>query len=207
MTTVPFLAPAAGLAWLVAWRAPSPRQRAIAATLTGLLAINVFHPAPTSWVSLDVVACALWYALTAGAVWSVLKSEPRSGGSTEAGHPDRGSTAWARRLAFLGPPILLGAAVLASPIAYRHGVDVGRASFALALAAQLVAAARFASRGVAPDDAQRVALVLVASSFADAFGPWLQGEASRDWRIGTIPAVVTWLIVAGWEARCLIRSK
>ena len=187
MTTSP-LAVAALLASALAWRVRRPRQWALASCLVGLLCVNLWRPVLRPWVTLDLAAFIAFYALTAGLVWRALMSGPFRW--------------WISPLAAL-------ACLASSALSLRLGLsaELCRASFALALAAQLLAAARFLSRRLAPDDAQRVALVLVASSFADAFGPWLQGEASRDWRIGTIPAVVTWVIVAGWEARCLIRSR
>ncbi len=206
------------LAWALARRAPSARQRAIAGVLTGLLAVDVVRLWTRSWPAIDVAPFALWYAVTAGAVWSVLlKSESPDRGwlvdvSPDPGHARVPSTkpggVTPRCSSRFGPtPILLAAVVLASPIAYRHGVDVPRVAFDLALAAQILAALRFLSRGRWPDDAQRVALLLAFSSLADVFGPWFAGQAAHDWRVGKWPAVLTWICVAGWEARCLTRAR
>ncbi len=210
MTTTPPLAVAAALAWGVFARAPSRRRRTIAEALTGLLAVNVGRAYLDPWPTLDLAAFASWYALTAGAAWSVLAGEhardqspPAEPGEGEQRQRQRDRSprhAW----------IILTLACLASAaLAVRFGyvAELPRASFALSLAAQFIAALRFLSRGGWPDDAQRVALILAASSLADVAGPWLAGCASRDWNVGRWPAVITWICIATLEARCLTRVR
>jgi hypothetical protein len=182
MTTPP-LAAAAVLAGLLARRVPNHRQWAIAATLAGLLACNVVRPMLVDWPAVRLGVFVSWYAITAWGVAAVLAPEPPTA-----------------TLAF----VLLASA---SPSAIMLGTtsELARASFALALAAQALAVVRFLSRGRWPDDAQRVALILAASSLSDVAGPWMLGYASRDWRIGQLPAILTWLAISAWELRCLIR--
>lgn len=186
------LAIAAVLAWALAWRAPSPRQRAIAGALVVLLAVDLWRPL-SPWLVLRVALWATFYAVSTWCVWTVLDKE----GPAPSGRPE----GW-------GPLAL--AIVAASAIAARHGItlEFSRACFGLSLAAQFIAAGRFLVRGHEPDDAQRVALILASSSAVDAIpGPWLLGEPARDWAVGRWIAGATWLIVAGWEIRCLIRVR
>jgi hypothetical protein len=203
----------------------------IAATLTGLLAINIARPWLRPWLTLDLAAFVGWYALTAGAVWSVLRKEESPGLPPEAVTPARslldGGAHLDRHDGSLVSPtvtptpkpatpsghgrsavIVTALVVLASSalaVRFRYVAELPRAAFALALSAQLLALVRFLSRATPPDDAQRVALVLVGSSIVDlAPGPWMLGDPVRDWYAGHWPAIVTWLVVAGWEVRCLI---
>ncbi len=171
------------LALALARRVPSARQWAIAVTLAGLLACDVGRPLLVGWPAMRLSMFVAWYAISAWGVAAVLApEEPRSG------------------LAFA---LLIAAA----PTALRIGTtdELARAAFTLALAAQALAVARLISRGKAPDDAQRVALILAASSLSDVAGPWL-GNASKLWHIGKWPAVLTWLAISGWEIRCLTRA-
>lgn len=198
------------LAWALARRVPSRRQVVIAATLTGLLAIDCGRPWLRPWLALNLAAFVAWYAVTAAGIWGVLKSEPRSGGTTEVSRPDRGSTAWASRPAFLGPAILLAIACLASSALALHfdrSAELARAAFALSLAAQLLAVARFAFRGCRPDGAQKIALIVALSSFVDAFGPWLFAAPDRDWHYGRWISVVTWSAVCVGEIWMLLRRR
>jgi hypothetical protein len=235
--TTPPLALAAALAWALVRRVPSPRQWAIAATLAGLLAVNIFRPLLRPWEPLYVAAFLAWYAATAWCVWRVLRKDEGPRRSVELpflgprllDHPDsnRSSTrhesgsTWhtlLQRAPFAShcehvgraQGVCLAIALLASSaLAVRVGLtlELSRLVFALALAAQVLAALRFVSRGRWPDDAQRVALILVASSVVDATpGPWLLGMPARDWAVGRWIAVATWLVIAGWEIRCLIRA-
>lgn len=171
------------LALALARRVPSARQWAITATLAGLLLCDVGRPMLVDWPSVRLMAFVAFYAITAWGVATVLAPEPPTA-----------------PLAF----VLLASA---SPSAIMLGTtsELARASFALALAAQAMAVGRFLSRGQLPDDAQRVALIIAASSLSDVAGPWMLGYASRDWRIGQLPAILTWLAISAWELRCLIR--
>lgn len=224
MNTSPLIAAASGLAWALARRAPSRRRRDIAAALTGLLCVNVGRAHLDAWPTLDLAAFVAWYALTASAAWSVLRKDEtpasrRLGGlccapTSRCPLVSERPLGWgpASRIQEVsaGPAILLALTCLASSVfAVRLGLtaELARAAFALALAAQLLAVLRFAARGTKPDDAQGVALILAASSAADIAGPWLCGHASRDWYAGTWPAVITWIAVAAWEIRCLIRRR
>ncbi len=183
------------LAWAVARLVPSPRQWAIAATLAGLLSLDVLRMGTAPYQVVHVAAFVGWYALSASCAWVVLDVDER--GAVD--YLVRGSV-----------PLLSALIILAgSALAVRFGLtmELSRLAFALALAAQVLAALRFVSRGRWPDDAQRVALILVASSVVDATpGPWLLGMPARDWAVGRWIAVVTWLAIAGWEMRCLIRA-
>lgn len=197
------LALAVLLACALARRVPSPRQRTIATTLAGLLALDVCRPM-LPWLTLRVAVFVTWYAATAWSVWAVLAKEE------SPGVPARGLR-HLRDLRSRSRQILAVSALLVSSVFVgRFGMTMffERAAFALALAAQVLAALRFFSRGHSPDDAQRVALILVASSVVDALpGPWLLGEPSRDWNVGRWIAVATWLVIAGWETVCLIRVR
>ncbi len=90
-------------------------------------------------------------------------------------------------------------------LAAFHGT--GPAAFWLALALQVIAAARLIARREIPDQVATVGLILAASSLADVAGPWLMGAPVRDWLIGRWPAIVTWLAIAGWEGRCWIHAR
>lgn len=179
------LALAALLALLLARRAPSSGQRGIALTLAALLAIDVGRPFFAAWPVLYVAGFVLWYAVTAGGVGAVLAPHGLRAG-----------------LLFVPLAALAGEAV-------RRGMttELARASFALALALQLVALARFVSRGQKPSDAQRAALILVASGIADLAGPWLLGEPSKDWHVGRAIAVSTWIVVSADQVRALWRTR
>jgi hypothetical protein len=183
---------AAVFACLLAWRVPSPRQRAIAGALVALLAVDALRPL-MPWLVLRVALWATFYAVTAWAVWVVLDKEGPA--------PDGAPESWA--------PLAL-TILAASTIAVRRGItlEFSRSCFVLALAAQLVAGLRFIARGKMPDDAQRVALVLVASSIVDAVpGPWMLGEPVKSWDVGRWISGATWLAIAVWEAVCLIRVR
>ena len=214
--TTPPLAIAAALALALARRVPSPRQRAIAATLTGLLALSVAEQMVRRWIVVDVALWLGFYATMARGVVVVLRKDEGPARcclyQLDAG-PTASSTVKSpkglRRIG-RGAPILLLAALLASAsVAVRFVVtaELERAAFVLALSVQLLAAARFVSRGKAPDDAQTVALMLTVSSLADVAGAWYHGDPVRDWNVGQIQAVATWLLIAGWEIRCLIRVR
>jgi hypothetical protein len=193
--TVYALAPAALLAVLLARRAPSSRQWAMAWTLALLLGLALALPPLRPWPVLYVVAFCMWYAATARCVWVALSQD-------EEPEP---AIAGAAFIAQLLAPVLAASALAVRFAATMH---LERAAFALALAAQLLAVARFIWRARHPDDAQRVALILAASSVVDAMpGPWLLGEPARDWAVGRWIAVATWIIVAGWEVRCLTRAR
>jgi hypothetical protein len=173
------------LAALLFFRAPSKRQQSIAEGLAALLAIDCWRPFLRPCVALDMAGFVAWFAVSTWVVTRVLDpSGPRTG----------------QAFALL---------VCSSGVALQFEVtgELARATFALALAAQLLAAGRFAASGKKPDDAQRVALVLAASSLADALGPWLLGDPSRDWPIGRAVSVATWLLVALDQARALVRGK
>ena len=176
---------AALLAALLFWRAPSRRQRVIAETLAGLLALDMWRPLLAPWPALYVAGFVGWYAVTSRGVVAVLAPRGPNGGQ------------------------LFAVLVCASAAALTHGVtaELGRAAYALALALQLLAVARFVLRGRAPDDAQTIALMLAASSAADLVGAWWYRVPSRDWDVGRIQAVATWILIAGWEIRCLIRAR
>ncbi len=176
---------AALFASAVAWRRPSREQTSIAVALAALLAIDCTRPFLASVPALYVGLFPAWFGVSTWAVARVLDpSGPRTG----------------QAFAMLAA---------SSGVVLTHGATaaLARASFALALVAQLLAALRFAARGRSPDDAQRVALILTASSLADVAGPWLAGHASRDWYAGKWPAVITWIVVATWEGICLIRRR
>jgi xanthosine utilization system XapX-like protein len=70
--TTPPLAVATVLAWGLARRVPSPRQRVIAGTLTGLLAINVGEQMVRPWFAANVVVWLAWYVVMAWGVTVVL---------------------------------------------------------------------------------------------------------------------------------------
>lgn len=166
-------------------RTRAERQGAVAKTLTGLALVDMARPHVVSWPSLYVMLFVIWYAITAWGVASTLApEEPRTG---------------------LSFALLIAAA----PTALRLGTtaELARASFALALAAQALAVVRFLSRGKTPDDSQRVALIIAASSLSDVAGPWMLGEASRDWYTGKWPALLTWGAISAWEFRCLMRAR
>ncbi len=153
--------------------------------LTALAMIDVARPWLTQWPATRAALFVSFYAITAwGVASAIAPEEPR---------------AW---LAFA---LLIAAA----PTAIRLGTtdELARASFALALAAQALAVVRFVSRGQRPDDAQRVALILAASSLSDVAGPWLMGDAARSWYAGKWPAMLTWLTISAWELRCLTRAR
>lgn len=160
-------------------------QGVVARGLAGLMIVDAARSFLSPWPALYASAFVAWYWLMTRVVARALDPSGPSAGQAFA---------------------LLAAS---SPLAIRHGLtpELARASFALALAAQLLALLHFASRGKRPDDAQRVALILAASSLADVAGPWLLGEPGRDWFAGRWPAVITWAAIAGWEGRCLINVR
>lgn len=188
-TTAPLLAVAAALSWALSRLAPSPRQKAVAAALVALLAIAISRPFLRPWEASYVAAFVAWYAVTAWGVVGVLaRREP-----------------WAVGFSLV-PAVALPFAPAAIAVQLGETMALERFAFALSLAVQLLAALRFLSRGRSPDDAQRVALVLMASSVIDAApGPWMLGEPARDWGVGLWISAATWIVVAGWEVRCLIR--
>jgi len=201
------LAVAATLAGALARRVPSPRQRAIAATLAGLFAVDVCRPY-LPWLTLRTAAFVTWYAATSWCVFVVLeKDEPQ--------RPVIGLRSLQNlRLTSVGTAVSFALAVLAiltaSILSAERAATMGlcRVVFAISIAAQALATLRFFSRGHTPDDAQRVALILAASSVVDAVpGPWLLGEPARDWVVGRCISIATWIAVAGWETRCLIRAR
>ncbi len=83
----------------------------------------------------------------------------------------------------------------------------GPATFWLALALQVIAAGLAVGRREIPDQVATVGLILAASSLADVAGPWLLGRYQQEWAIGRIPAIVTWLSIAGWELRCWMGAR
>jgi hypothetical protein len=187
------------------WRSPSRGQRTIATTLWALLAIDVlrsfsrsFRDAPP-YVGLDRAAWAVdgagllaWYALTAIAVGGVLTP--------------RRSNAWAAWVAvgLAVAPCLFAAYPMVRGAPFLSLVGAAKATSAAAL---LLGTIRFLSRGRAPDDAQRVALALAASTWCDVAGAWWYGDPVAHWPIGQLQALVTWAAVAAWEGRCLIRAR
>lgn len=207
MTTPP-LAVAVALSVALAWRVRRPRQWAVAETLAALLCVNLWRPVLRPWITWDLAAFVAWYAVTAAGAWGVLKGARPSRSQTSDASPgfrltpdgvtaDR-SAAIVRAAWILLPLACLASSILA--VRLDRIAELSRAAFALALALQLLAAVRFASRGVKPDDAQRVALILALSSFVDAFGPWLVGDPSKDWQLGRAISVVTFSIIAGVQA-------
>lgn len=86
-----------------------------------------------------------------------------------------------------------------------HGT--GPTAFWLALALQFLAVAAYLYRREIPGQVETAALLVAASSLADVAGPWLAGDPTRDWKFGAIPAILTWIVVAGWEARCWISAR
>ena len=190
-TTAPLLALAAALSWLLLHVAPSRRQKGIGATLGALLVLAVARPMLRPWEGLYAGAFVSWYAVMAwGVVAALSRREP-----------------WG-----IGFDVALALAIpfLPAVVAARLGDSMAleRAAFVLSLAVQILATLRWLWRRKMPDDAQRVALVLVASSVVDAApGPWMLGEPARDWSIGLWISGATWIIVAGWEVRCLIRVR
>jgi hypothetical protein len=176
---------AALLASLAGWRRPSLQQVPIVVALCLLFVVDASRPFLAPWPTLYVAGFVVWFGVTTWAVESTLApAAPRTG----------------QAFAVL-------ACSSGTALRFDATAELARASFALALAAQLLAVARFASRGKPPDDAQRVALILAASSLADIAGPWLCGAASKDWHAGKWPAVITWIAVAIWEAKCLTRAR
>ncbi len=233
MTTPP-LAVAALLSAVLAWRQPSARQRTVAMSLGALLAVNVGRPFAVSALPVYVAGFVAWYAVTAACVWGVLAKEkraatlvdgpsavvtpertpvpsrratiPRAQKSESPGRQIRGS----RAARWSSASILLALACYASAVAalrFDRTADLARASFALALAAQLLAALRFLARGRGADDAQRVAMILVFSSVADAFGPWLFARPGEDWQLGRWISVVTWGLIGGVSLWNLLRRR
>lgn len=184
MTTPP-LALAAVLASALAVRAPSPRQTTIAVSLAALLAVNIARPLLAAWLPVYAALFIAWYAVQTWTVGRILDpSGPRTG------------QAFALLVASAGVALQL-----------ELTGELARASFALALAAQILACVRFVARGRRPDDAQRVAIILAASTLADAFGPWLAGQASKDWHVGRAVAVATWMLVALDQGRAMWRER
>ncbi len=194
---------AAIFAVLLYSRAPSKRQGRIAWAIVGLFCLDVlryvstFLRAPPPYMGIARAAWAVsgaaalaWYAVTTWTTWTVLdREEPKRARSVIA-------------LPLLALPVALFAAypIVRGPLF----VAVVRGAFALALAAQILAAGRFAARGVRPGSAQRIALLLALSSFVDAFGPWFVGNPLRDWDYARWISVVTWIIVSGvslWNLR------
>ncbi|MEI8256077.1 MAG: hypothetical protein WCJ30_10440 [Deltaproteobacteria bacterium] len=179
------LALACALAALLYFRAPTRGRCDVARALAALCALDFARPLLAPWPALYVACFVAWYAVTAAVCEAVLAPrEPRT------------SLIFAVLACSSGTAIRLGATG-----------ELARASFALALASQALAAGSFLSRGHRPDDAQRVALILAASSLADAFGPWMLGAPSKDWHVGEWPAVITWIVVAAWGVRCLTRAR
>jgi hypothetical protein len=171
------LALAVVAAWLLFASVRTSRQRLVAIGLSALLAIDVGRLLPMSDAA-HHAAFVLWYGVTAAIVTAAL---------------------WRPAHA----PILLAFAVLAM---FR---GTGPPAHWLALAVQVAAVVIYLSpRPVPlPGQVETVALLVAASSLADVAGPWLLGAPVRDWRMGQLPAVATWLAVAGWETRCWIRAR
>lgn len=183
--TRPALTLACVLAALLFFRDPTRRQQTIAEGLAALLAIDVWRPLLHPCPALDLAAFVAWFAIQTWTVGRILDpSGPRTG------------QAYALLVASAGVALQL-----------ELTGELARAAFALALAAQMLAALRFAARGKSPDDAQRVALLLALSSFADAFGPWIFARPDRDWQLGRWISVVTWVIVCGVETWTLLRRR
>lgn len=223
MTTPPLVV-AALLAAVLAKRAPSPRQGAIACALVGMLCLNLWRPWIRPWLTLDLATFVGWYALTAGAVWVVLKNTPsppvisdvcplRNGGYRVDLVPAvkaKSRTGANQLLSYRGPLIIGPIAILASSVLavrFGHVAELPRAAFALALAAQAIAVLRFALRGKRPDSPQLVALLLALSSLASAAGPWAFGAPDRDWLLARWISVVTWIVVGGVETWTLLRRR
>lgn len=182
--TLPALVLAALLAALLAARGDE-RQGAVARGLAALLVINAARPFLVSWLPLYVAGFVAFYAVTTWAVEAALTPRGPRTGQTFA-------------------VLVCGAG---TALRFDAAESLGRAAFALSLAAQLLAALRFAMHGRRPDAAQRVALILVASSFADAFGPWLIGRPDRDWPIGRAISLATWIAIAADQTRALVRGR
>jgi xanthosine utilization system XapX-like protein len=216
--TTPPLALAAALAWGLARRVPSPRQRVIAGTLTGLLAINIGEQMVRPWFALNVVVWLAWYAVTACGVVAVLTTKESPG---PARAPGRGRRAYPGLVGVILPEraplasvalrvaLVIGGLFVAATMAvhFERTMDLERGAFALSLCVQLLAALRFLSRGKPSDDAQRVALVLAASTCCDVAGAWWYHDPVAHWPIGQIQALITWAAIAAWEGRCLIRVR
>lgn len=187
--------------------------------------------ARASW-AVSGAALLAWYAATAWAVWSVLlgtdKATAREAGSLrgpsleasplEGSEPPVKVSAVEMVVGFLGAhhrmllalASLASAAVLFAAYPLIRGAPymaATRAVFALALAAQALAVARFAARGQRPDAPQFVALLLALSSLASAAGPWAFGEPARDWSLARSISVVTFVVIAGVELWTLLRRR
>jgi hypothetical protein len=171
------LALAVVAAWLLALRVPTTRQREVATCLTALLALDMARLAGLPR-PVDHAAFVGWYAVTAAMVAELLLSPPR----------------WA-----------LVAVTL--PFVAVATLDRAGSAYWVALGIQVGCAARYLARRPIPGQVETVGLLVAASSLADVVGPWLLSEPGRDWKYGTIPSVVTWLAVAGWEGRCWIGAR
>jgi hypothetical protein len=222
------LAIAVLLAWALGRRVPSSRQRAIAATLTGLLAVDVARlvsrPCPVAHVALF----ALWYVVTAWGVVVVLNRETPGivpaaskdpGGCTsppvllEVGRPrilpDRGPVASAA----LQIALVLAGLFVAATLAVYHGSTMAleRAAFWTSLIAQGLAGAWAALFGAWPrrEDlaAWLTAWILICSSVVDALaGPWAVAQPVRDWYISHWISGATWLLAGAVQLWILLRK-
>jgi hypothetical protein len=231
------LAIAVLLAWALGRRVPSSRQRAIAATLTGLLAVDVARAFSRPYPVAHVALFAAWYVVTAWGVVVVLAKDEAPGKGPIQGRGSGGSKCRPIGQAHLCPlkgyaqvdearaPILpdhghmasaalqvalvLAALFVAATLAVHleRTMDLERTAFRASLLVQLLAAGLFVSRWKRPDDAQIVALVLAGSTLGDVAGAWWYSDPVRDWGVGQIQALITWAAVAAWEGRCLIRAR
>ncbi len=134
-------------------------------------------------------------------MWSALAGSDESKWSPRAGF-DAWITAVAVSLASVAGMFAAYPAIRGAPF-----LSAIRFAFALALAVQALAVARFASRGVKPDGPQRVALLLALSSLASAAGPWLFGDPVRDWSLARWISVVTFSLIAGVQLWMLLRRR
>jgi hypothetical protein len=188
------LALATMLAFVLARRAPSAGQRTIAWTLAALLAIDVALPPLLVWPeAYAALWCAFYAATSAGVVLVLVPLETKP--------------PW--HVVALRATLVLAGLFVLSTLAHRAGqpARLERGAFALSLALQLLAALRFMSRGKKADDAQRVALVLAASTCCDVAGAWCYGDPVAHWPIGQVQALITWAAIAAWEGRCLINVR
>lgn len=171
-------------AWALSRRVPTGRQREVHRGLELLLAVDLIRllrpPA-----AIDHAASVAWYAVTAALVWRGV---------------DRPTWLVSKRIDAVLAIASIALAALPTGPAPAHW---------LALAVQVASVVIYLSPHPTPlpGQVETVALLVAASSVADVAGPWLRGSPTVDWFLGKIPAVATWLAVAGWETRCWIRAR